>query len=440
MKKALLLALAVMLALSSLSFALAEEEQEAGFFELLSQDGGDLKPVTCAVPVARGVVAAPAALLPVDLDRLVISDGVSQWETKAVIPDESGSIVLLFYDSQEQTARYGAWPLLPWGAGTSADACLVRGADGTDRGVTAAEEIRWKEKRCYLLSLTDAAPAGSPLLTEYGQLAGIVIAEWAEGINRVLVLSAEELAADMTRASLLLNNLPDWGTAPEGLNVTLKKNRVIIDWKDMALPEKKEDEQIYMVLFDTGNTYLNYFPAETNERALSLLLTPGRFYLVGAIAAASAPDTMPESYAVISVPPAQKLTDYGFQPVLTAIAEGPEEGLKDGEKPVPVTEVTEELLRSGRAYFYSHSSYEVTGTVSDLSLLITLTDPNGVSYGYESAWVYMQDYNQADIWFLPLQDMGLTANLDRSGYPAGTYRIAYYVDGDLADSFEFELK
>ena len=47
------------------------------------------------------------------------------------------------------------------------------------------------------------------------------------------------------------------------------------------------------------------------------------------------------------------------------------------EKPVPVTEVTEELLRSGRAYFYSTSSYEVTEELPDQTLLVTLTDPNG---------------------------------------------------------------
>ena len=75
MKKALLLALAVTLVLASLSFALAEEEPAPGLFELLSQEDGNLTRVTCAVPVARGVVMAPAALLPEDMDRLLISDG-----------------------------------------------------------------------------------------------------------------------------------------------------------------------------------------------------------------------------------------------------------------------------------------------------------------------------------------------------------------------------
>ena len=129
-----------------------------------------------------------------------------------------------------------------------------------------------------------------------------------------------------------------------------------------------------------------------------------------------------------------------FHPVLTAIAEGTEESVKEGNAPSPVTEVTEELLRSGRAYFYSCSAYQVEKTTGDKTLLVTLTDPNGVTYAYGSTWVYMPECMAEDIWYLSLKEMGLTKGLDRNGYPAGVYRMAYYVDGDLADAFEFELK
>ena len=135
-----------------------------------------------------------------------------------------------------------------------------------------------------------------------------------------------------------------------------------------------------------------------------------------------------------------KLTEYGFKPVLTAIAEAPEGGLKDGEMPVPVTEVTRELLRSGRAYFYSHSAYEVTENIEGKSLLITLTDPNGNNYRHESSWLYSPDYMAEDIWYISLADSGLTSILNAEDYPAGVYQMAFYVDGLLADEFSFELK
>ena len=86
--------------------------------------------------LARGVVAAPAALLPEDPDRLIVSDGLAQWDIKAVIPDDTGSIAMVFYDPQEQEARYSDWPLLPWGTDVPPEACAVRCAEGADRGVT----------------------------------------------------------------------------------------------------------------------------------------------------------------------------------------------------------------------------------------------------------------------------------------------------------------
>ena len=294
--------------------------------------------------------------------------------------------------------------------------------------------------RCLLLTLTDRPLPGSVLLTDDGRLAGIVVAEWAEGINRVVVVPADEIAVSLLGAAALLNNLPGWQDAPEGLNVTVEKNQVTIDWNEMTLPEKAEGEVLYMILLDTGNNYLNYYPAETENRSLRFTLTPGRFYLVGAAACAGAPDTIPEAYAYFSVPEAKKLTEHAFKPVITAVAEAPEGGLKEGEKPLPVAEVTEELLRSGRAYFYSHSTYEVTETIDNKTLLISLTDPNGVNYSYESGWIYSPDYMTEDIWFLSMEETGLTVSLNRNGYPAGTYQLAFYVDGDLADMIEFELK
>ena len=36
--------------------------------------------------------------------------------------------------------------------------------------------------------------------------------------------------------------------------------------------------------------------------------------------------------------------------------------------------------------------------------------------------------------------LSLLNGLNRNGYPAGTYQVAFYVDGDLADMMEFEIK
>jgi hypothetical protein len=53
--------------------------------------------------------------------------------------------------------------------------------------------------------------------------------------------------------------------------------------------------------------------------------------------------------------------------------------------------------------------------------------------------MYAPEYMEEDVWFIPLTESGLTWSLDQSGYPRGEYEMAYYVDGDLADAFSFEL-
>ena len=89
---------------------------------------------------------------------------------------------------------------------------------------------------------------------------------------------------------------------------------------------------------------------------------------------------------------------------------------------------------------YSASAYEVTEKITDKTLLITLTDPEGNNYRYESVWMYAPEYMQEDVWYISLTGSGLTYSLDQNGYPHGEYQMAYYVDGDLADAFTFELK
>ncbi len=447
MKKALSLLLTLAVLLSAVSFASAEETPENRQADLLDLwDFGGESPVWVAsvIPVSSGIVIAPAAVKDIPAEQLGVTDGVHAWEAAAVIPDERNRFTLVFFDEDTAYARYGAWEILPQGESLPAESCTVRYGDAAgsriNRGVLMAGEMIWQGQRCFLLSLTDEAPAGSPVLTQDGRLAGIVIAQWAEGINRVLMLPAEGIVEAVSGVAGLLAGLPEWSEAPQGLSVSLDKNRVTVDWHEMDMPDNPESLPVYMVIVDTGNNYLNSFPAAGNTRSFTLLLTPGRFYVVGPVVSEDQPDEVPVSYVSFFVPQAEKLTDYGFTPVRTAIAEAPEDGLKQGGEPVPVTDVTEELLRSGRAYFYSHSTYSVTKDVDGISLLVTLTDPEGNNYRYESAWVYSPEYMAADIWYLPLKEMGLTTFLDADGYPAGVYEVAYYVDGRLADAFEFELK
>ena len=441
----------IVLCLCVCAFALAEntaaepaaQELPADLFDLWNTEGESPDWVANAVPASEGVLIAPPAVLDIPPDQLVVSDGVYAWEASAVVPDELERFALVFYNAGEVAPCVGYWSLLPMNESRPDHDCTVIFGDRMGsriiRGVVEADQIVNRGQRCYLLTLTDPAPVGSPVLTSDGLLAGIVTAEWAEGGNRVVMLPADGVAASVLSITGMMAS-QEGIEPPQGLAVTMEKNEVTIDWSEMVLPEKAEGQSACMVVRDTANNYLTWYPMEGGERNAVMTLTPGRYYIIGPVVTYGMPDDDPSSFVSIYIPKAGKYTDYGFTPVCTAIAEAPEGGLKRDELPVPVTEVTEELLRSGRACFYSHSAYEVTETISGLTLLVSLTDPKGNNYCYESSWTFMPEYKEADIWYIPLKDSGLTGWLDAHGYPKGVYEVAYYIGGGLADSFTFELR
>ena len=449
MKKLFCLLAAFLLVLSC---AVAEESgiaaetpdtREADLLDIYRTDGGERTWITAAVQAMDGMLLTSPALLPDSVDSLVVSDGTNEWKVEARIPDCAGVVAMLFYDAEKNPSQRKAWPLMPFGDSVKASTCLVRsGSEGgvrTDCGIRSAGSLEWNGCRCLLLDVEGEAPVGAAVLNERGELAGLVIAGYAQGTNRVLALPADEIARAMTEAGTVLKNLYSWGDPLEGYRVTAEKNLVTIDWSAVTLPEKAEGEQLYLVVADVGNDYLNFYPAEETDRTIRMVLAPGRIYLSGILACSGSPSEIPEHYEVTVIPEAQRLEEYGFTPTLTAVAEMPEDA-KEDQAPVPVTEVTEELLRSGRAWFYSASRYEVAERIPDKTLLVTLSDPSGNVYRYESSWVYDPEYMNDDVWYVSLAGMGLTYSLDQNGYPRGEYRMAYYVDGDLADAFTFELK
>ena len=444
MKKYLVLLLVLLLALSSAAFAEEDTEKAKDLFDIWDYGDESMTWICTAIPVAEGAVMISAANLPEKQDQLAVTDGKNVWEVKAVIPEQDGQLALLLYDSGTAVPRYDVWELLPYGSSVPVTSCYVRTGDEMgsriNRRILSSESVRWQDDPYLMLTLSGPVPPGSPVLTTDGNLAGLVVSEYAEGINRFLAIPADGIAMRLTEISLKLNNMPDWGEPPEGLKITAEKNVVTVDWKEMKLPETQEGEELYLVMLDGANSYLNYYPVLTAQRKLTFILTPGRFYMFGIGAFTGAPSELPARFATVSVPPAGKLTDHDFRPILTAIAESEGKTLKDGEKPVPVTAVTEDLLRSGRAWFYSSSCYKVSESISNISLLVTLTDPDGVNYRYESSWLYDPSYMNEDIWYLSMQETGLTSSLDQNGYPKGIYEVAFYVGGDLADQFSFELK
>ena len=438
MKKALVVLLALAMTLAA-AVSAGEEAAAPELLNLYRTDGETAEWIAPGVLLYEGVVVTAAGAIPENLTGLKISDGQTVWNAAAMAVDEKGLITVVIFNRTDGEPATGVYELADKND-IAAGGFVVRAADGDrsreNRTVTDMITVEWKGVSCTLATLSGPAPIGSPMLTPRGRVAGIALSEWAEGSNRMVFLPAQALYNCLMDG---LNSLMETPVPPEGFAVTASGNRVTFNWAKMTMPETGENEKLYLVVSDTDNDYLTYFRID-DEKLLTMTLTPGRTYDAGITAMADTPDRVPMEFARITLPEAEPLTDYGFVSHVMAIAEAPAGGLARDEQPVPVTAVSEALLRSGRAYFYSHTSYQVEKTILNVSLLVTLTDPNGNNYRYESEWVYDPSFMAEDIWSVSMEDTGLLDMLNQNGYPAGTYELAMYIGGRLADSISFELE
>ena len=394
-----------------------------------------------AAPVMEGKALAVGLRTAAENPRLILSDGRRQWEATAAVPTAGGLVTVILY-TRDETAETPIYTMTEPDGTLDLTGCRVRFGDALgsriNRAVLSASMITWMEHECMLMTLSGEAEIGAVIRTGDGGMAGMIAAEYAEGQHRYVALTSGELFRCMMEASAILSGMQQY-SPPEGFSVTAEGNEVTFDWSGMALPAPGEGEKLFLVIAESQGTYYSYYPAE-DMLQVTIVLTPGRTYLAGMTVCKGAPDGLPEQAAVFSLPAAERVTEYGFRSLVCAIAEMPEGGLPDGAMPTPVTEVTEELLRSGRACFYSLTRYEIAEAGDVRTLLITLTDPNGNNYRYVSGWTYDPAYMARDEWYVTMDSTGLLELLNRAEYPRGTYRIDMYIGGKLADSFSFEIQ
>ena len=441
----LLLTAAVMLLALSAAYAEGADASapDPNLMDIYRVEGEDLVWFCTAIPVSEGVAVMPADLLPEDLSTIRISDGVTAWTPMTAAKDRSGVLAVLVYDADTAPQVIGKFELAPMGSSVTPGQLRVMAGDENSsriiRTVLSGSALTWRNTSCMVLTLSGPAAPGSVLVTDEGRLAGMAVAEYAEGTNRVVFVSVDGLYNGMLQSLDVLTS-EDSAGAPQGFTYTEKNGLVTFDWSAMQLPQPGAGEDLYLVVADQDNDYLTYWKLLPDYTTYQMVLTPGRAYTAGIMAYREAPGSLPRERLSFRMPEAGKLDKYNFESKVCAFAEGPAGGLKAGELPEPVTEVTEELLRSGRAYYYSSTTYEVTGSIYDIPLLVSMTDPNGVNYRYESTWMYDMLYQKNDTWAVSLDDAGLLEMLNANGYPKGTYVVTMYIGGEYADSFTFELK
>ena len=440
--------LAMILALSMMctaGAAFAETSWTPDLYDLYDQQNDGLVWVGTAIPITGGVAITSPVGLPEKTTELEIWDGAAYRKVSGMLTTADGKVLVLLHETDGGKPGFPAYDFAESGTVPPADNLIVRSGDWmrsrVNRAVYDATAITWNNREALLMTLSGDTPIGSPVITWDGALVGIVTAEYAEGVNRYVALTVSEITKSLEEAVRLLEESEGIvESRPEGYEITVQDNTVTFDWSRMELPQVAEGEKLYHIVADSESSYLTYMEVTEEIIRTTMLLTPGRTYISGFAGFAGVPDDLPEQVAITTLPEARPMTDYDFKSLAFTLAEIPDaEGIRKGEMPTPVTEVTEEFLRSGKACFYSATSYNVDREVDNCSLLVTLTDPEGSNYRYESGWYYDPTIMQKDEWYTSMDDSGLLEMLNGNGYPAGTYEMAMYIDGKLADSFSFTL-
>ena len=442
MKKLLALLLALTMLITA-GTVFAETGGTPDLYDLYNPAENGRTWIGTAIPITDGVAITSPIGMPETVKDLEIWDGTNYRKISETLSTADGKVLVLLHETDGAKPGIPAFDFVDYGVSVPAGELLVRSGDWmrsrVNRAVYDLTPITWNNREAMVMTLSGDTAIGSPLITADGRLAGMITAEYAEGVNRYVALSISEITRSLEEAIDILAH-PVEDNRLEGYTVTVQGNEVVFDWSNVKLPEAPEGERLYHIVADAESSYLTYMEVTGDVTHTTMLLTPGRTYISGFAPFAGNPDDLPDQAAVTSLPEAEPLTENGFKSLVFAIAEMPsDEDAKNGVMPVPAAEITETLLRSHKACVFSSTTYSVDAMTENHSLLIALTAPDGSNYRYESGWYYDPSIMEKDEWYTSLDDTGLLEMLDESGYPEGIYEMTMYIDGKLADSFSFTL-
>ncbi len=442
MKKAAALFLtAVMLLMLGAAGAEQSEITRFGVFNIYDTNGENVTWTGVGIPVLPGVLMVPEANLPEDCDHAVLSDGSGLWEAEIALSVPETMVAFVAFDCETEVPSLSPWGLYSGIPDINSVYVYDTNASGDqmNRTVSSMTPLTWEKMDCMTVTLSGSARPGDPLFTEGNELAGMILAEYSGGVNRYIALTPSGIADLIGRMAELAGEMADALKLQEGFEFTAEENMVTFDWSGVSRTAG-EGKNLYLVVADVKNDYLNYGKADQENTSITMLLTPGRTYRAGMSESAEIPSQVSADFAVVMLPEAERLKDKGFTEIMTALVLNREDLDRAAEHPPEALSVlTADELRNEKLCFFAWSRYDTDEWGED-TLLVSLITPDGMDYRYSTGWVYDESYEDADIWFIPLEDMGFTDVLEEKGYPAGEYRMSYYVGGALGGTFTFEVR
>ncbi len=278
---------------------------------------------------------------------------------------------------------------------------------------------------------------GSMLLDDQGQLAGVTLAAYGEGVNRYLALSAADIAATQQET--------EWLT---GFTVTPGTGKLTVDWSSCGLDCAEEDCTLTLFYADIANTFYSTLPLEEGTSA-DVHLMPGRSYQVWIQHCHGEADmyaARPQESAVsVILPQAAPFALYNYQDAEIYLSSAPIDQAEDwyNKHLPPMEELTPDTLgdASSAIFMQVSSAYTVTQDESAM-LLVALTTPEGYAVCSLGEFLFDKTLQQQDLWNFPIYPL-LDDYLAFNGtgvFAPGEYSISYYLDGALCNTFTWTME
>lgn len=331
-----------------------------------------------------------------------------------------------------------AQPLQPGSAGTT---LYVLGHNAASQAVEGeAKHLSTMpydyDATAMLFTAPDSLLSGSALVDEEGNLFGITLGGYGEGVNRYVAMPLTETGMGEQAVS--------WLT---GFTVEAKAGYLSVDWSDCDHTCDKGNCVTGVFYADTQNPYYSYFVEE--ETAVDILAAPGRSYQVWVQHAhgdiAQNAERPAEAAVLATTPAAEPFDRYDYKDSAIYLAAVPLEEQEDYiNKHIPPMEaVNAETLADAQSAIFMQvvSSYAVEETqYSDLYLV--LTTPEGYAIGYAAEFVFEPALQERDEWNVEIYSMldDYLAYNDDGEFAPGAYTLCYYLDGALANQLTWVLE
>ncbi len=339
-------------------------------------------------------------------------------------------------------------PAQPAALGTAEGPLIIRGvtAEGAAFSAPARHVIvtPLDGASCLLYTGIAGTLPGAVLTDAQGNIAGMAVATYTEGVHRYVAYTAEKIGAVLRGETA--RNAP----AAEGINwlngftAAVEHGMMTVDWSGVIPAEGAEDSAFTLFWVDGANGYYTYAPLDWAEGSAEVSVLPGHTYLMWlqqSMTGEVDTSSFPQAALITEAPATQPFTAMDFVNAASCLActDAAEEPENLDLLP-PMEDITAARLRDEglRLYLQVTNTYQTQGQREAL-LTVALTAPDGSCYWDTDGYMFLPELGENDNWFMEVT--ALFRDCEQfTGFVSGPYTLAYYLDGQLGGEVTFVLE